>query len=702
MAKVTKSVDIGGKTISFETGRIAKQAGGSVLVQCGESVVLVAATGAKKGRPGMDFLPLTCEYRPMAAAAGRIPGGYFKREGRPGPKGILVARMMDRPHRPLFPKNWRAEIQLLSYPISHDVENNTDVLAVTGASCAATISDIPFDGPLGCIRVGRVNGEWVANPTKTELESSDFDMIVAATEHAITMVEGGMAEAREADVVEALDFAFKSIQPLITLQKEMRDEIGKTKRVAPPLADNDALFAEIEAKYGPDVTACFNIKGKHERSDAFGAVKTAIRADLGAADDASDDEKAARRSLLGEMHGKLVKQLMRRRVIAEGIRLDGRALDEVRDIAVEVGVLPRTHGSALFTRGETQALVTCTLGTRRDEQRIDELDEQGWNRFMLHYNFPPYSVGEARRIMGPGRREIGHGALAERAVRGTIPADSPYVVRVVSDITESNGSSSMASVCGASLAMMHAGVAVTAPVAGIAMGLIKEGDDFAVLTDISGDEDHLGDMDFKVTGTSNGVTAFQMDTKIKGVSSEIMTKALHQAREARLHILGEMNKVISEPNTELSPYAPRIEQVQISRDRIRDIIGPGGKTIKGITEQTGAVVDVQDDGTVTISSTNMESLEAAKRIISEITQEAEVGKLYLGIVKKVVDFGAFVEIFTGTDGLVHISELAQGRVDKVTDVVSEGDEVLVKCIEVDKSGKIRLSRKAALGESLGV
>ncbi len=704
MAHVIKSVEVGGKTITIETGKVAKQAGGAVMIRQGDSVVLVAATGAREGRPGMDFLPLTCEYRPMAAAAGMIPGGYFKREGRPGPKGILVARMMDRPCRPLFPKGWTAEVQLLAYPISHDQQNMTDVLALTGASAAAMISDVPFNGPVAGIRVGRIEGEWVVNPTRAELETSDFDMILACTKDAITMVEGGMTCATEAEIVAGLEFGFAAAQPLIQLQLELAAEVGREKMPVPVAKDLSALFEECKGKYADAILGCFDIKGKHERADALKAVKTQMRADLGAADDATDAEKEERRSDLGTVHGKLVKTLMRDRVIKTGVRLDGRALDEIRDISVEVGVLPRTHGSALFTRGETQALVTCTLGTRRDEQRIDELDEQGWNRFMLHYNFPSYSVGETRRIMGPGRREIGHGALAHRAVVGQVPTGDdnyPYVVRVVSDITESNGSSSMASVCGASLAMMDAGVPVKAPVAGIAMGLIKEGDKFAVLSDISGDEDHLGDMDFKVTGTSEGVTAFQMDTKIAGVSSEIMTRALHQAREARAHILDCMNRTISEGRTDLSPYAPRIEQIKIAQDRIRDIIGPGGKTIKGIQEQTGATVNVDDDGTVTIASTDANSLQAAIKVIRELTQEAEVGKLYLGVVKKVVDFGAFVEIFTGTDGLVHISELAPGRVNKVTDVLDEGDEVLVKCIEVDKSGKIRLSRRAALGESLG-
>ncbi len=704
MAHVIKSAQVGDKTITIETGKIAKQAGGSVMISQGESVVLVACTGAAKGRPGTDFLPLTCEYRPMAYAAGMIPGGYFKRESRPGPKSILVARMMDRPCRPLFPKNWRAEIQLLSYPISHDGQNNTDVLALTGASAAACISDLPFDGPVAGIRVGRIDGEWIANPTKDELAKSDFDMIVATTKDAITMVEGGMIQAKEADIVAGLDFAFKAAQPLIQLQLDLMAEVGKEKRPVPEAKDLSALVEEARGTYGPAITGAFDIKGKHERSAAIKAVKVQMRAELGAADDASDAEKADRRSDVGDVHGQLVKELMRGRVIDSGVRMDGRATDEIRDIWCETGVLPRTHGSAVFQRGETQALVTVTLGTRRDEQRIDELDEQGWSRFMLHYNFPPYSVGECRRIMGVGRREIGHGALARRAVEQVVPTkddDYPYVVRVVSDITESNGSSSMASVCGATLAMMDAGVPVKAPVAGIAMGLIKEGDKFAVLTDITGDEDHLGDMDFKVTGTRDGVTAFQMDTKIKGVSAEVMTKALHQAREARCSILDSMDAHLSAPREELSPYAPRIEQIKIKQDRIRDVIGPGGKTIKGIVETTGAQVNVDDDGTVTIASSDRGSLDAAIKVIRELTQEPEIGKLYLGIVKKVVDFGAFVEIFTGTDGLVHISELAPGRVNKVTDVIDEGDEVLVKCIEVDKSGKIRLSRRAALGESLG-
>ena len=701
MAMIKKSVDLFGKTITIETGRVAKQAGGSVLISCGESVVLVAATGAKSARPGMDFLPLTAEYRPKSYAAGKIPGGYFKREGRPGPKSILVCRLMDRPMRPLFPKTWRAEIQLFAIPISHDIENNTDVLAVTGASAAAHISDIPFDGPIACVRVGRVNGEWIANPTKTELVDSDFNMIVAATKDAITMVEGGMNEASEADVVAGLEFGFQACQPLIVLQDELKALCGKEKMPIPEAADHSDLYEKVAAEFTDKVVACFGIAGKHERSDALSAVKKEIVAHFALGEDADEETAAAHRSATKDCARKLIKVAMRTRCVSEGIRIDGRVPDEVRDITVEVGVLPRTHGSALFTRGETQALVVTTLGTRTDEKRIDEIDESGWEKFMLHYNFPSFSVGEARRIMGPGRREIGHGALAERAVRPSLPShdDFSYTIRVVADITESNGSSSMASVCGASLAMMDAGVPLTKATAGIAMGLIKEGDEFAVLSDISGDEDHLGDMDFKVTGTRDGITAFQMDTKIKGVSSEIMTKALHQARDGRNHILDCMDAVITEGREEMSQWAPRIHQIKIKQDRIRDIIGPGGKTIKGMQEATGAQINVDDDGTVTIASPDGEACAKAIKMVRELTQEAEVGKLYLGIVKKVVDFGAFVEIFPGTDGLVHISELAKGRVNKVTDILQEGDEVLVKCLDVDKSGKIRLSRRLALGES---
>jgi len=698
---IKKTVELQGKTITIETGRVAKQAGGAVLISQGDSVVLVAATGAKKARPGMDFLPLTAEYRPKSYAAGKIPGGYFKREGRPGPKGILVCRQIDRPMRPLFPKTWRAEIQLHAIPISHDIENNTDVLAVTGASCAAHISDIPFDGPIGCVRVGRVDGEWIANPTKTELVDSDFNMIVAATKDAICMVEGGMKEASEADVVAGLEFGFEMCQPLIALQDEFKALCGKEKMPVPEAPDHGDLFTQVAAAFTDKVTACFGIAGKHERAAALKAVKTEAVEHFALGEDADADAVEARRRATKDCVAKVVKTAMRTRVVGDGVRIDGRVPDEVREITVEVGVLPRTHGSALFTRGETQALVVTTLGTRTDEKRIDEIDESGWEKFMLHYNFPSFSVGEARRIMGPGRREIGHGALAERAVRPSLPSheDFSYTIRVVADITESNGSSSMASVCGASLAMMDAGVPLHKATAGIAMGLIKEGENFAVLSDISGDEDHLGDMDFKVTGTREGITAFQMDTKIKGISSEIMTKALHQAREGRNHILDCMDEVISEGREEMSQYAPRIHTVKIKQGRIRDIIGPGGKTIKGMQEATGAQINVDDDGTVTIASPDAEACAKAIKMVRELTQEAEIGKLYLGIVKKVVDFGAFVEIFPGTDGLVHISELAKGRVNKVTDVVQEGDEVLVKCLDVDKSGKIRLSRRLALGET---
>ena len=699
MAKITKSLEINGQTFSIETGSIAKQAGGSVIVRYGDSMVFVAATGDNRPKP-FDFLPLTCEYRPRMYAAGKIPGGFFKREGRPGPKGILAARLMDRPMRPLFPKTWRSEIQIIAHVISHDVENDTSVLALTGGSAAASISDLPFDGPIAGIRVGRVDGAFITNPTKTQLEKSDMNIIVAASSEAITMVEGGFAEVSETDVVAALDYAFKACQPLIEIQKELVAEVGKAKRDVPVSEDVADLHGQVADAYSSKILEAFEVHGKHERAGALKAIKEEIRSRFALGEDAAPGEAEAQRKRLGNIHGKLVKHLMRTRLLAEGVRLDGRSPDEIRPISVEVGVLPRAHGSAVFTRGETQALVAATLGTRHDEQRIEELDEEGWSRFMLHYNFPPFSVGECRRIAGPGRREIGHGALAKRAVEPLMPDEYPYVVRLVSDIMESNGSSSMASVCGSSLALMDAGVPIKAPVAGIAMGLVKEGEQFAVLSDITGDEDHLGDMDFKVTGTSKGITAFQMDTKIAGVSGEIMTRALNQAREGRLHILDEMAKGIDAPRDEMSRFAPRIVTVQINSERIRDIIGPGGKTIRAITEQSGAKIDVNDGGLVTIASPDDDACQRALKMIKEITQEAEVGKLYLGIVKKIVDFGAFVEIFPGTDGLVHISQLAKNRVDSVADVVQEGDEVLVKCIEVDKSGKIRLSRKDALGMKL--
>lgn len=704
MAKVVKSIEINGQTLSLETGRIAKQAGGSVIVRYGDSMVLVACTGAHSPTPGRDFLPLTCDYRPKSYAAGKIPGGFFKREGRPQGKNILAARLMDRPMRPLFPKNWRAELQIIAWVISHDIENATDVLALTGASAAASISEIPFDGPLAGLRIGRVDGAWVANPTKTQLESSDFNMIVAATKDAITMVEGGMEQVSEEDIVEGLDFAFKACQPLIELQEALVAEVGKAKRDVPALEDNSDLYGKLEAALSERILKAYENYGKVERRDALKAIKADMHDEFKADEDWDSETNAAHRKALGESFNALKKSIMRNRLLDESVRLDGRTPEKIRNVSVELGVIPRAHGSALFTRGETQALVTTTLGTRLDEARVEELDENGWSRFYLHYNFPSFSVGECRRIMGPGRREIGHGSLAQRALTPLVPQEKevfPYVVRVVADITESNGSSSMASVCGGSLSMMDAGVPLPKSVAGIAMGLVKEGDRYAVLSDITGDEDHLGDMDFKVTGTKDGVTAFQMDTKIKGVSAEIMTKALHQARDGRLHILGVMDAALPSARTEMSAYAPRIKTIQIKPDRIRDIIGPGGKTIKAMAEKTGAKIDVVDSGLVTIASPDESACDAAIKLIRELTQEAQVGKLYLGVVKKVVDFGAFVEIFTGTDGLVHISELAPNRVNNVTDILDEGDEVLVKCIDVDKSGKIRLSRKAALGESMG-
>jgi polyribonucleotide nucleotidyltransferase len=702
MTPTIVSAEINGKPFTLETGRIARQAGGAVIARYGDSMVLVACTGDTNVRPGTDFLPLTCEYRPMSYAAGRIPGGFFKREGRPTERAILCSRLMDRPMRPLFPKAWRSEIQVIANVISHDQENATDVIAVVASSAAACISDVPFDGPIGCVRVGRVDGQWICNPSKEQIARSDFNMVVAGTRDAITMVEGGMNEAPEQDVVAGLEFAFAAYQPLIQIQDELVKLVGKAKRPAPVADDISAVVTEVQAAYGARIAAALAITGKHERRDAVAALKDEIRATLAASAEADATTRATRDRHLGDAHEKLVKKLMRKRLLDEGVRVDGRKPEQVRHITIELGVIPRAHGSALFTRGETQALVTTTLGTKLDEMRIDEVDEQGWGRFMLHYNFPPYSVGEVRRLGTPGRREVGHGALARRAVESIVPkTDYPYVIRVVSDITESNGSSSMASVCGGSLALMDAGVPVKGPVAGIAMGLVKEGEQYAILSDINGDEDHLGDMDFKVCGTHKGVTAFQLDTKIKGVSSALMQQALDQAKAGRAHILGKMAEAIESPRGEISRWAPRIVTIQISRERIKDVIGPGGKMIKSIVEQSGAQVDVEDSGRVTIASPSGEACEKAMKMIKELTQEAEIGRFYLGVVKKVVDFGAFVEIFPGTDGLIHISELAPGRVNKVTDVLQEGDEVLVKCIDVDKSGKIRLSRRAALAEGGG-
>jgi polyribonucleotide nucleotidyltransferase len=680
---------------------MAKQADGAVLISMGETVVMVTAVAGKEPRSGVDFMPLTCEYRPRAYAAGRIPGSFFRREGRPYEWEILVCRLMDRPARPLFPDGWRCETQLIAHPISFDKVNNPDVLAITGASAAVHISDIPFAGPLAAVRIGRVDGELIVNPTIEQREGAQIDIIVAATRDAVVMVEGECDEISEADLLEALMLGKEATIPLIDAQDRLREAVGKPKREFTPPQLVDGVVEAVEAianEHG--LTDALGTADKLERYAKLDAVKKrVVSALVGSADspgDWADHEKDVK-----EAFGKVKKVQMRTPILKEGRRIGGRGLSDVRQIDCEVGVLPRTHGSALFTRGETQTLVVATLGTRRDEQKIDALEGDGWDHFMLHYNFEPFCVGEARFLRGSSRREIGHGELAKRAVRQILPSreDFPYTLRIVSEVLESNGSSSMASVCGASLALMDAGVKIKAPVAGVAMGLIAEGDDIAILTDILGDEDHLGDMDFKVCGTRAGITALQMDIKISGLSREVLERALEQARVGRLHILDEMDKTISESRSDLSQHAPRIVTLKIHPDKIRDIIGPGGKTIRGIVDQTGCSIDVEDDGTVNVASPDGEALGRAIEIIEGLTTMPELGKIYVGRVVKIADFGAFCQILPGTDGLLHISEIADFRINRVDDILTEGDEVTVKVIGIDgQSGKIKLSRREAMAD----
>jgi polyribonucleotide nucleotidyltransferase len=688
--------DFHGRRLSIETGRVARQAGGAVLVQLGESVVLVTATASRSAREGIDFFPLTCDYVEKTFAAGKIPGGFFKREGRQAEKEILTSRLIDRPTRPLFPKGFRCETQVIATVLSHDRENDPDMISILGASAALSLSDIPWNGPIAAVRVGRVGGSLVINPTTTQLADSDLNLIVAASREAVVMVEGGARMLPEAQLLEALFAAHDAAQALIDMQEELVRQAGKPKRQVEPPALDAALEAAVQEYALPKLRAALAKPVKQERYAALDETHDEAQVTLG-----GDDP--ARQKLVGELVDKVKKQVVREAIIREGRRVDGRGLTDVRPISCEVEVLPRTHGSALFTRGETQALVVTTLGTSSDEQKIDALIGEHYKKFMLHYNFPPFSTGETKFLRGPGRREIGHGALAERALLPVLPdeADFPYTIRIVSEVLESNGSSSMATVCGASLSLMQAGVPVKAAVAGVAMGLIKEGEEVRVLSDILGDEDHLGDMDFKVAGTRDGVTAVQMDIKIGGVTRAIMQQALEQARAARLHILGKMDEALPAARPELSTYAPRIVTLRIKTDRIRDLIGPGGKTIRGIVEETGCKIDVEDDGTVLVASSDGASMQRAIDRIRGLTAEAEVGKIYRGTVRRVVDFGAFVEIMPGTDGLVHISQLANERVRQVSDVVREGDVIDVKVLEVDKSGKIRLSRKEALRDQGG-
>ncbi len=683
-------VDIGGRTLSIETGAVAKQADGAAWVRYGDTVVLVAAVASKEPSD-LDFFPLLMDYREKSYAAGRIPGGFFKREGRPTEKETISARMMDRPIRPLFPEGFKNEVQIAAIVLSSDQENDSDVLAVIGASAALNVSDIPFPEPVSAVRVGRLEGVLKINPTFSELDESDMDIVVVGTTFNIVMVEGSAKEVPESALLEAIEFAHKHIISINEIQNELTKLAGKPKRDWTPPPDISSLKNDVKSHFLDEIRAANSLPDKERRQEAMEAVKTRVLEQF--IEKYPDSE-----TLLKEAVGAAEKEELRRQILDEGVRSDGRRVDEIREISCKVGVLPRTHGSALFTRGQTQSLVVTTMGTSRDEQRVEELEGESWKSYMLHYNFPPFSVGEVRPIRGPGRREIGHGVLAERAIAPVIPSDEvfPYTLRIVSDILESNGSSSMATVCGGSLALMDAGVPIKAPVAGIAMGLVKEDDKVAILTDILGIEDHLGDMDFKVTGTRAGVTAWQMDVKIAGISTDIIKEGLERARKGRMHVLDVMEATIDKPRSEISPYAPRVIVMQIDPDKIRDVIGPGGRVIKRITEETGAEIDIDDSGEVKISSLTASGGDRAAQMVKDLTEDPEIGKVYQGKVKKIVNFGAFVEILPNRDGLLHISELDTRRVARVEDVVKEGDIVMVKVIGVDREGKIKLSRKAAL------
>ncbi len=689
------SIEIGGRTLSIECGRVARQADGSVLVRYGDTVVLAAAVAAKNPRPeAQDFVPLTIDYREKLYAAGKIPGGFFKREGRPSEKEILSCRLVDRSLRPLFDKDFNYEMQISSIVLSADQENDSDTLALIASSAALQVSNIPFPGAVSAVRVGKVDGQLVINPTFAQLETSDMDIVVAGTSSDVVMVEGGSRQVTEADVVEALQFAMGFIKQINAIQDELARRMQPKKRPVVRREIPSGIVERIREKYSERIREAIAVPDKEQRQDALDAIEhDALEALLPGF---PENEREIKTAL-----GKLEREDLRRRILEKGVRADGRGCDDIRPITCEVGVLPRTHGSAIFTRGQTQALVVTTLGTSMDEQRVEELEGQSWKTYMLHYNFPPFSVGEVRPIRGPGRREIGHGALAERAIDPLIPNDEvfPYTIRIVSDILESNGSSSMATVCGGTLSLMDAGVPIQAPVAGIAMGLVIEESRVAVLTDILGIEDHLGDMDFKVTGTRRGVTALQMDMKVKGISFQILVEALEKARTARCKILDVMEQALAKPRADLSKFAPRITVLTIDPDRIRDVIGPGGRMIKKIQEETSAQIDIEDTGVVKVASYDSAGGQRAVEMIRNLTEDPEVGRVYTGKVKRVVNFGAFVEILPGRDGLVHISELEKHRVAKVEDVLNEGDTVQVKVIGIDDEGKIRLSRKALLADA---
>jgi len=688
--KIIQTFQYGDNEMRLETGQIARQASGAVLASLGETVVLVTVVAAR-GPSGRDFFPLTVDYEERTYAAGRIPGGFFKREGRPAEKAILTARLIDRPIRPLFPEGFNNEIQVIATVMSVDPEIDPDIVAMVGASAALSISGVPFNGPIGGARVGYIDGEYVLNPTASQLEASALNLVVAGTDSAVLMVESEADQLTEEQMLGAVMFGHESAKAAINAIDALVAEVGNPRWEWEAEAKDDALFEKVSAAVGSDIEGAYKIADKSDRQEAMAAVKQKAVSDL-LSDDADDSEAESLKSAIKVLE----KNTVRGRILANEPRIDGRDKETVRPITIETGVLPRTHGSALFTRGETQAIVTCTLGTERDSQVIDALEGERRDPFMLHYNFPPFCVGETGRVGSPKRREIGHGRLAKRAILAALPSteDFPYVIRAVSEITESNGSSSMATVCGTSLALMDAGVSLKAPVAGVAMGLIKEGDQFAVLTDILGDEDHLGDMDFKVAGTSDGVTALQMDIKIDGITREIMEQALDQAKRGRLHILGEMAKAISTPREEMSRYAPRITTMSVPTDKIRDVIGKGGVTIRAISEATGAAIDIDDDGTIKIATSDLSAAEEARRRIEQITADVEAGTIYEGKVVRLMDFGAFVNILPGKDGLVHISQISEERVANVSDKLSEGDLVKVKVLEVDKQGRIRLSMKA--------
>ncbi|ODS62478.1 MAG: polyribonucleotide nucleotidyltransferase [Arenimonas sp. SCN 70-307] len=692
MAKVTKTFQYGQHQVTLETGEIARQASGSVIVKMADTVVLVTAVGNKNAKEGMDFFPLTVDYLEKFYAGGRIPGGFFKREGRQTERETLVSRLIDRPIRPLFPEHFRNEVQVIATVMSLNPEVAGDIPALIGASAALALSGIPFAGPIGAAKVGYANGKYLLNPSTTELKTSDLELVVAGTANAVLMVESEAKELSEDVMLGAVVFGHQQMQAAINAINELVAEVGVKawdwKAPEKAQAPIDALKAAV----GDKLSAAFQIKDKLARRDAISALKKDVLESLKPQAEANGWNLAD----LGKEFGELEYSTMRESVLKTKVRIDGRALDTVRPITVKTGVLPRVHGSALFTRGETQAIVVATLGTARDGQIIDAVEGESKDHFLFHYNFPPYSVGEAGRMMGPKRREIGHGRLARRGVQAIMPSmeSFPYTIRVVSEITESNGSSSMASVCGSSLALMDAGVPVKAPVAGIAMGLVKEGSDYVVLSDILGDEDHLGDMDFKVAGTENGISALQMDIKIDGITEEIMKVALAQAKQGRLHILGEMAKGLSAPRAELSEYAPRLLTIKIHPDKIREVIGKGGATIQGITKETGTQIDIQDDGTIVIASVNAAAAQAAKARIEQITSDVEPGRIYEGKVAKIMDFGAFVTIAPGKDGLVHVSQISNESVEKVSDKLKEGETVKVKVLEVDKQGRIRLSMKA--------